>query len=162
MMTTIKLICLPQKIWSLKGPPEGISSIVWLGRISILGVNIMWTYWYQEISMMISWYSSKEFNKTLIWGCKFFIHQLMMIARLKLVTKRKISIRMPQDSIGWWKYESFFWWSRKKPSGYPKMPYDGENMNNSSDDKVNNDDISPNSPTNDVNINANSNDKKND
>ena len=68
MTRTIKLIWLPQKIWSLKGPTGRIISIVWSGRPLMGWIGIMWTYWYQEISMMISWYSSRELNKTLIWG----------------------------------------------------------------------------------------------
>ena len=40
--------------------------------------------------------------------------------------------------------------------------YDGANMNVSSDDEVNNDEVSPNPPTNDVNIGANYDDEKND
>ena len=42
------------------------------------------------------------------------------------------------------------------------MPYDGENMNASSDNEENNDEVSPDPPTNDISINANPNDKKND
>ena len=42
-----------------------------------------------------------------------------------------------------------------------KTPYDGENMNASSDDEVNNDYVAPDPPTNDVNINCNSGDEKN-
>ena len=34
-------------------------------------------------------------------------------------------------------------------------------MNDSSDDEVNNDEVAPNTPTNDVNINDNSDDEKN-
>ena len=44
--------------------------------------------------MIISWYSSKKLEKTLIWGWKLFIHKLMMIARLQIVKKRKILMRM--------------------------------------------------------------------
>ena len=32
------------EIWSSKGPPEGISSIVWLGGPSIGEMGIIWTY----------------------------------------------------------------------------------------------------------------------
>ena len=41
------------------------------------------------------------------------------------------------------------------------MPYDGENMNASSDDEGNNDEFAPDHPTNDVDINDNYDDEKN-
>ena len=72
MMSKINLILLPQKICSLKGPPEGISIIVWFGSPSIGGMGIIWTYYrisepledrkrgpnndkYNEIIIDISW-----------------------------------------------------------------------------------------------------------
>ena len=43
----------------------------------------------------------------------------------------------------------------------PKTPYDGEKMNASSNDEGNNYEVvPPNPPTNDININANSDDEK--
>ena len=42
-----------------------------------------------------------------------------------------------------------------------ETPYDGENINASSDDEGNNDEIAPDPPTNDININDNSDDEKN-
>ena len=59
---------IAQIIWILKGPLEGISIIVWLNSSVTGGMGKMWTYLYQERSMVISWYSSTELNKTLIWG----------------------------------------------------------------------------------------------
>ena len=56
------------EIWILKGPPEGIFSILWLSIPSIGGMAIICTYWSQERSMMILCNLSKELNKTLIWG----------------------------------------------------------------------------------------------
>ena len=44
------------EIWTSKVPPEGISIIVWLGSPPVRVMGIVWTYWYQDISMIISWY----------------------------------------------------------------------------------------------------------
>ena len=54
-------------------------------------------------------------------------------------------------------------YERNNDEDYPEMPYDGENMNDSSDDEGNNIEVAPDPPTNDVNItDDSSDDEKND
>ena len=55
---------------------------------------------------------------------------------------------------------SYYDYQGNNDENSPEMPYDGENMNASSDDEVNNDKVSPDPPTNDVNINTNYDDEK--